>query len=138
MADPTAQDPDQPHLEPPIPALFFDPVSSQTRLLAASLQVPGQAYQTARPSPDQDSQVVQASKVPQAPQNPSSLPQPASQGWRFWAIFIPMCVATLLAAVETTVTSTALPTIVANLHSGDLYVWIMNGYLLTRCVLLRP
>ena len=135
MAAPTARHPGQPHLEP-IPALSSNPVSSQTQLLAP-LQASGQADQTARPPPDQGSQVVQASKGPQAPQTPSSLPQPASQGWRFWAIFIPMCVATLLAAVETTVTSTALPTIVAHLHSGDLYVWIMNGYLLTRCVLLR-
>lgn len=60
--------------------------------------------------------------------------QPASQGWRFWAVFLPMCMGTLLAAVETTVTSTALPSIVADLESGDLYVWILNGYLLTRCV----
>ena len=65
-------------------------------------------------------------------QDAHALPQPASQGWRFWAVFIPMCVATLLAAVEATVASTALPFIVAELNSGDLYVWIMNGYLLTR------
>ena len=65
-------------------------------------------------------------------QDAQVLPQPASQGWRFWAVFIPMCVATLLAAVEATVASTALPFIVAELNSGDLYVWIMNGYLLTR------
>lgn len=135
MAPPTALDPGQSHLHPN-PALSSDPFSSQTELVS-SPQASGQADQSVRPTADQDSNVVQALKGPQAPQAPSNLPQPASHGWRFWAIFIPMCVGTLLAAVETTVTSTALPTIVAHLNSGDLYVWIMNGYLLTRCVLLR-
>lgn len=76
-------------------------------------------------------QFPQASPEALAQQAVLTLPQPASRGWRFWAVFIPMCVATLLVAVETTVTSTALPSIVADLSSGDLYVWIMNGYLLT-------
>ena len=77
-------------------------------------------------------QFPQASPEAPAQQAALTLPQPASRGWRFWAVFVPMCVATLLVAVETTVTSTALPSIVADLSSGDLYVWIMNGYLLTR------
>ncbi|KAF2136065.1 uncharacterized protein K452DRAFT_238184 [Aplosporella prunicola CBS 121167] len=62
---------------------------------------------------------------------PPPLPQTASRGWRFWAVFPPLCVATLLAAMEGTVTSTALPSIVGELHSGNNYVWILNGYLLT-------
>ena len=53
-------------------------------------------------------------------------------GWRFWAIFPALCVTTLLAAVETTVTSTALPTITQDLNAGELYVWFVNAYLLTR------
>ncbi len=153
MAAPTAMNPGQSSFEADAPlrmagqnqsttsnlCLSSDRDSSQTQSIAP-LQAPGQADQTAQRPPEHDSQVVQASKgsqAPQAPQAPSNLPQPASQGWRFWAVFIPMCVATLLAAVESTVTSTALPTIVADLNSGDLYVWIMNGYLLTRCVILR-
>ena len=70
--------------------------------------------------------------VQQSPPQPPQLHQPAARGWRFWAAFVPMCVGTLLAAFETTVTSTALPSIVSDLGSGDLYVWILNGYLLTR------
>lgn len=57
--------------------------------------------------------------------------QPAAKGWRFWAVFPPLCLATLLVALESTITSTALPVITAALDSGDNYVWFLNGYLLT-------
>ncbi len=57
--------------------------------------------------------------------------EPAAKGWRFWAIFPPLCLSSLLVALESTVTSTALPMITADLNSGDNYVWFLNGYLLT-------
>jgi len=57
--------------------------------------------------------------------------QPNAKGWRFWMIFPPLCIATLLMALESTVTSTSLPMIAAALKSGDNYVWFLNGYLLT-------
>lgn len=57
-----------------------------------------------------------------------------SRGWRFWAIFPPICLATLLIALESTVTTASLPKIAADLDAGDNYVWIMNGYLLTALV----
>lgn len=57
-----------------------------------------------------------------------------SRGWRFWAIFPPICLATLLIALESTVTTASLPKIAADLDAGDNYVWIMNGYLLTASV----
>lgn len=55
----------------------------------------------------------------------------SSRGWRFWAVFPPICLATLLIALESTVTTASLPKIAADLDAGDNYVWIMNGYLLT-------
>ncbi|KAK0726902.1 major facilitator superfamily domain-containing protein [Lasiosphaeria miniovina] len=57
-------------------------------------------------------------------------------GWKFWMVFPPLCVATLLIALESTVTSTALPEIAAALNSGDNYVWFLNGYLLTATIFL--
>jgi hypothetical protein len=57
--------------------------------------------------------------------------QPDAKGWKFWMIFPPLCIATLLMALESTVTSTSLPMIAAALNSGDNYVWFLNGYLLT-------
>lgn len=69
------------------------------------------------------------------PENGSTKPEPAtSRGWRFWAIFPPICLATLLIALESTVTTASLPKIAADLDAGDNYVWIMNGYLLTASV----
>ncbi|OJJ99623.1 hypothetical protein ASPACDRAFT_60463 [Aspergillus aculeatus ATCC 16872] len=50
---------------------------------------------------------------------------------RFWLVFGALCVTSLLAALEGTVTSTALPTIVADLHIGDNYPWVSNAYFLT-------
>jgi hypothetical protein len=44
------------------------------------------------------------------------------RGWRFWAIFPALLVTTMLSAVEVTVTSTALPTIVHELDVGANYV----------------
>lgn len=57
--------------------------------------------------------------------------QPLAKGWRFWAIFPPLVIATLLMALESTVTATALPKITEELNAGENYVWFMNGYLLT-------
>jgi len=54
------------------------------------------------------------------------------KGWRFWVVFAAVCFTTLLAAIENTVTSTALPFIVHELNAGDLYVWFVNAYFLTR------
>ncbi|KAI2701364.1 hypothetical protein CBS147332_7966 [Penicillium roqueforti] len=53
------------------------------------------------------------------------------RGWRFWAIYLSLCVSILLAAVESTVTSTALPSISDELHAGKDYVWFVNSYFLT-------
>ncbi|KAI1126743.1 major facilitator superfamily protein [Nemania abortiva] len=47
---------------------------------------------------------------------------------RFWAIIVAISFAALLTALEATITSTALPTIVADLGGGDLYIWAVNGY----------
>lgn len=57
---------------------------------------------------------------------------PAKKGWRFWAVFGSLCMATWLVAVETTVVSTALPSITHEINAGDSYVWVFNVYLLTR------
>lgn len=63
--------------------------------------------------------------------DPTQLEQPDAKGWKFWMIFPPLCIATMLMALESTVTSTSLPVIAEALGSGDNYVWFLNGYLLT-------
>ncbi|MCJ1249022.1 hypothetical protein MMC30_006244 [Trapelia coarctata] len=58
-------------------------------------------------------------------------PPAIHRGWRFWAIFPALSITALLSAVEATVTSTALPTIVVDLEVGNNYTWIVNSFLLT-------
>ncbi|KAL1616300.1 hypothetical protein SLS56_011464 [Neofusicoccum ribis] len=59
-----------------------------------------------------------------------------SYSWRFWAIFLALSITSLLAAVESTVTSTALPVISGALDAGELYVWFVNAYFLTSTAFL--
>ncbi|KAI0109859.1 major facilitator superfamily domain-containing protein [Daldinia grandis] len=60
----------------------------------------------------------------------------ASHGWRFWAIFLALSITSLLSAVESTVTSTAMPVIASALDAGELYVWFVNAYTLSSTALL--
>jgi hypothetical protein len=60
--------------------------------------------------------------------------QPVAKGWRFWAVFPALCLATILISFESSVVSTALPVITAVVDSGDNYVWVLNGYLLAQSV----
>ncbi|KAH6656048.1 major facilitator superfamily domain-containing protein [Truncatella angustata] len=62
---------------------------------------------------------------PDAPKPPSK----KEYSWHFWAI-------SLLASVESTVASTALPSISGTLHAGGNYVWFVNTYFLTSTAFL--
>ncbi|KAI3334674.1 putative multidrug resistance protein fnx1 [Ustulina deusta] len=53
------------------------------------------------------------------------------RGWRFWAIMTSMAVSSLLAGLDATAVSTALPSIIHDLGASQGYVWIANAYLLT-------
>ncbi|OBT78521.1 hypothetical protein VF21_01054 [Pseudogymnoascus sp. 05NY08] len=52
-------------------------------------------------------------------------------GLRFWSIIIGLGITSLLVALENTVVSTSLPTIVEDLHIGQGYVWMINIFFLT-------
>ncbi|CAG8955216.1 hypothetical protein HYFRA_00007232 [Hymenoscyphus fraxineus] len=62
---------------------------------------------------------------------PEATPQLQSRGWRFWAIMTSMAVASLLAGLDATAVSTAMPSIIADFGASEGYVWIANAYLLT-------
>ncbi|KAI1825835.1 major facilitator superfamily domain-containing protein [Xylaria intraflava] len=59
---------------------------------------------------------------------------PKKYGSRTWLVMFALCVTQLLNAFEGTVTSTALPTIVADLNGGEEFIWITSGYFLTSTV----
>ncbi|KAI1356665.1 putative multidrug resistance protein fnx1 [Xylaria sp. FL0043] len=56
---------------------------------------------------------------------------PQKRGWRFWAIMTSMAVSSLLAGLDATAVSTAMPSIIHDLGASQGYVWIANAYLLT-------
>ncbi|KAK8058446.1 major facilitator superfamily protein [Apiospora phragmitis] len=56
--------------------------------------------------------------------------------WRFWVIFLALAVTSLLVSGESTVVSTALPSISGNLDAGENYVWFVNAYFLTSTACL--
>lgn len=52
------------------------------------------------------------------------------KGATFWFIFVSICVALFLSALELTAVSTALPTIAHELHAND-FVWVGSAYALS-------
>jgi hypothetical protein len=58
---------------------------------------------------------------------------PPKRGFRFWMIMLALAVTSILSALEGTIVSTALPTIVGHLGGAELFIWTVNGYFLTRC-----
>jgi hypothetical protein len=71
-----------------------------------------------------------------ATHRPPQLDQPASRGWRFWAVFPSLALGNLLVGLDLTIPSSALPVVATHLKSGDNYVWVLNGYLLSLTAFL--
>jgi hypothetical protein len=49
----------------------------------------------------------------------------------FWVVIMALALTGLLTALEATITSTALPTIIGALGGEYLYIWVVNVYFLT-------
>jgi MFS family permease len=62
--------------------------------------------------------------------HPSQLPAPVDRRWITAALMLVM----VLAAMELTITSTAMPTIIGQLHGLEHYWWVMSVYLLVSTV----
>ncbi|MCJ1394423.1 hypothetical protein MMC18_007301 [Xylographa bjoerkii] len=54
-----------------------------------------------------------------------------NRGFQFWMVIVSLCIAGVLPGLESTVVTTSLPTIVADLQIGDNYIWIANVFFLT-------
>lgn len=65
-------------------------------------------------------------------------PAPVKKGHRFWLTIVALGFAGLLTALEATITSTAMPSIIAELGGGNAYIWAINGYLLALSVPTIP
>ncbi|KAJ5171081.1 uncharacterized protein N7500_003864 [Penicillium coprophilum] len=77
----------------------------------------------------------QGQEVP-AQSNNTHDPLTPKKTWRFWAVFPALCVTTFLSALDTSILSTALPTIALDINAGELYMWITNSYILSSTVVL--
>ncbi|OBZ67783.1 putative transporter C3H1.06c [Grifola frondosa] len=64
-----------------------------------------------------------------------SLLKTTKKGTTFWCIFLSICVALFLSALELTAVSTALPTIAYDLHATD-FVWVGSAYALSSTAFL--
>ncbi|KAH8669159.1 major facilitator superfamily protein [Xylariales sp. PMI_506] len=72
----------------------------------------------------------QLSATPATPPKTPAAPT-FQKGLRFYALIVALSFTGLLTGMESTITSNALPTIVADLGGGDSYVWAVNGYFIT-------
>lgn len=61
---------------------------------------------------------------------------PKKKPWQFWAVFPALCMTTFLSALDTSILSTALPTIALDINAGESYMWITNSYILASTVVL--
>lgn len=50
---------------------------------------------------------------------------------RFWTILAVLSLISLLTSLEATVTSTVMPSLVADLGGGENYIWVSDAYFLT-------
>lgn len=57
---------------------------------------------------------------------------PAHKSYQFWGIMVALCITGMLGALENTVVTTSLPTIVEELSIGPDYIWVTNIFFLTR------
>jgi hypothetical protein len=57
---------------------------------------------------------------------------------RFWVVIIALCFTAVLSALEGTIVSNALPTVIGALGGGEQYLWAVNGYFLPRYYRTHP
>ncbi|CAG8954968.1 hypothetical protein HYFRA_00008657 [Hymenoscyphus fraxineus] len=85
----------------------------------------------------QDSKTEAFISVPNTPAEEGSDMEVTTQtitvghGFKFSAIMFALAITSLLSSLDAAVLSTALPTIVKDLNSSDVYVWTINAYFLT-------
>jgi hypothetical protein len=58
-------------------------------------------------------------------------PPKFQKGPRFWTIIVVLSLISLLTSLEATVTSTVMPSLVADLGGGENFIWVSNAYFLT-------
>ncbi|KAJ3483959.1 hypothetical protein NLI96_g5966 [Meripilus lineatus] len=65
----------------------------------------------------------------------AAAPGPTKKGFSFWMVFLAICLSLFLFALEMTAVSTALPTIISDVHGSD-FVWVSSAYSLASTCLI--
>lgn len=78
----------------------------------------------------------QAARPPTPGENQVTNPPTFKTDWRFWSILAALAIAGFCSTLESTITPIALPTIVADLGGGALYLWVANAFLLASLATL--
>jgi MFS family permease/ubiquinone/menaquinone biosynthesis C-methylase UbiE len=60
---------------------------------------------------------------------------PAPKSLKFWSVFLALCLLGLSTALEATIVTTALPTIIKSIDMGNKYVWVGNAFLLASAAI---
>ena len=84
-------------------------------------------------SVDSQNVTLEWKEAPSNAQNGSVEQNPTKfqKGPRFWGIIIVLSLISLLTSLEATVTSTVMPSLVADLGGGEGFIWVSNAYFLT-------
>ena len=69
-------------------------------------------------------------KNPQPDGKIEGAPPKTKHSWRFWLVFISMCVVSFSSALDSTIITTALPTVTNSIGGQAQYVWIANSFVL--------
>lgn len=54
--------------------------------------------------------------------------------WRFWLLYLSMCLVSFASAFDSTIITTALPTITRAINGQEQYIWIANSFVLASTV----
>lgn len=73
---------------------------------------------------------------PDASASPEEKPAPTPKSLKFWSVFFALCLLGLSTALEATIVTTALPTILQSIPSvGGQYPWVGNAFLLSSAAI---
>ncbi|MCJ1352519.1 MAG: hypothetical protein MMC33_002503 [Icmadophila ericetorum] len=57
-----------------------------------------------------------------------------SHSWRFWCVFLALCLISFISGLDATIVVTALPTITREIGGQEQYVWIANSFIIASTV----
>ncbi|KAF2179248.1 MFS general substrate transporter [Zopfia rhizophila CBS 207.26] len=76
----------------------------------------------------------EAKAVPENPDGVEDSADTTPKTWRFWLVFVSLCVVSLTTSLDNTILTVALPTVTREIGGDEHYVWISSSFLLSSTV----